>query len=318
MIPEFPDRLKKFATGYFGEEGQAWLEALPGILTQCCEKWGLTLGPISKEIKANYVGFATMPDGQEVVLKVGVPKFVQPEMDMLAIYDGRGINRMLAHDRELSAMLLERFTPGTMLVTMDDSKEQARIAGRIVRDLHRTPLPENASFKHVSDRLNKTISIVSDCTDSERARPYREQFDRLKAMIDGPLAEEPQILLHGDLHHFNILLDESRGWTAIDPQCEIGASCLEFGSFVGNAGEDDPTREETRATIVEAIEMLSETSGESQERVYSGAFFDYIVWTSRRLKDPPGDDEARKLEELDVFLEIGEGVDLEKTGLPSH
>ena len=314
MIPEFPDRLKRYATGYFGEEGEAWLEALPDILTRCCEKWGLTLGPISAEIKANYVGFATLPNGKEVVLKVGVPKFVQPEMDMLALYDGRGINRMIDHDRKLSAMLLERFTPGTMLVEMDDSREQARIAGRIARDLHRTPPPENPSFKHAADRLNKTISIVSESTDPERARPYRVQLDRLKAMVDGPLAKEPQILLHGDLHHYNILLDESRGWTAIDPQCEIGASCLEFGSFVGNAGGDEPTIEEERETIVEAIQMLSETSGESEERVYAGAFFDYMVWTSRRLKDPPDDDEARKLEEFGVFVEIGRDVDLERIG----
>lgn len=106
------------------------------------------------------------------------------------------------------------------------------------------------------------------------------------------MAEEPQILLHGDLHHFNILLDYKRGWTAIDPSCEIGPSCLEFGSFVGNAGEEEASKEEERATIVEAIEMLSETSRESLERVYAGTFFDYVVWTSRRLKDPPNDEEA--------------------------
>lgn len=96
------------------------------------------MGPISKEIKANYVGFATLPDGTEAMLKVGVPKFIQPEMDMLTIYGGRGINRLLDCDRDLNDMLLERFSPGTMLIEMDDSTEQARIADRISRELHRT------------------------------------------------------------------------------------------------------------------------------------------------------------------------------------
>ena len=121
MIPEFPDRLRRYATGYFGEDGKAWLAELPGILKRCCEKWGLTLGPISKEIRANYVGYAVMPSGENVVLKVGVPRFVQPEMKMLRIYDGRGINRMIDQDLDLSAMLLERFQPGTMLAHLQDS-----------------------------------------------------------------------------------------------------------------------------------------------------------------------------------------------------
>lgn len=122
--------------------------------------------------------------------------------------------------------------------------------------------------------------------------------------------------MHGDLHQFNILLDDKRGWTAIDPSCEIGPSCLEFGAFVGNAGEEEASKEEERATIVEAIEMLSETSRESLERVYADAFFDYMVWTSRRLKDPPNDEEAKKLEGLEIYLEIGEGIDLERLGPP--
>ena len=46
-------------------------------------------------------------------------------MKMLQIYDGRGINRMIDQDLDLSAMLLERFQPGTMLVHLDDSAEQA-------------------------------------------------------------------------------------------------------------------------------------------------------------------------------------------------
>ena len=314
LIPEFPDRLREFAVGYFGEDGEAWLTDLPNILTACCEKWGLTLGPIMKEIKANYVGYATMPSGEEVVLKVGVPRFVQPEMKMLDVYNGRGINRMIDHDLDLSAMLLECFRPGHMLWHVDDTTERARIAGRIARALHETPAPQEHDFKLRSDELDRSIADASLCTDVDRARPYLDQLSRLRTMLDGMMVNEPQILLHGDLHHFNILLDEERGWSAIDPQSRIGPSCLEYGSFVGNAGEDDPTREQERNTITEAIEMLSEGSGESEDRVYAGALFEYVLWSSRRLKDPPDEEEEKKLRSLEVYVEIGRGVDLEKIG----
>jgi streptomycin 6-kinase len=314
LIPEFPDRLHRYAEGYFGEDGKVWLVELPDILKRCCKKWGLELGPIMKEIKANYVGHARMADGQEVVIKVGVPRFVQPEMGMLEIYDGRGINRMIDCDLNLSAMLLERFRPGTMLRKLNDSREQARITGRIVRELHQTPAPQTHDFKHRAKQLEKSIADASLCTDLERSRPFLYQLARLKSMMDVLIATEPQILLHGDLHHFNILLDEARGWTAIDPQSRIGPSCLEFGTFVGNAGDDEAPISEERKTIVEAIEMLSEASGESEDRVYAGAFFEYVLWTSRAPKDEPTEHEEAKRQKLDLFLEIGGDVDLEKIG----
>ena len=154
MIPEFPDRMRRYAIGYFGADGEAWLEVFPDILTRCFEKWGLTLGPVVKEIKANYVGYAAMSSGEEVILKVGVPRFVQPEMKMLEIYDGRGINRTIDHDLDLSAMLLERFRPGTMLRELDDSREQARIAGRIIKGCIRHRL--TATIRSGSGQMNWT------------------------------------------------------------------------------------------------------------------------------------------------------------------
>ena len=45
------------------------------------------------------------------------------------------------------------------------------------------------------------------------------------------------MLLHGDLHHENILLDASGNWKAIDPQGRIGEQCLECGRFLLNEWE---------------------------------------------------------------------------------
>ena len=137
-----------------------------------------------------------------------------------------------------------------------------------------------------------------------------DQLTRLKEMIRVLEEKEGRILLHGDLHHSNILLDKSRGWAAIDPQCRVGPSCLEFGSFIGNAGEDDEDLEVERRIISEAIRNLSDTSGESEERLYAGALFEYVLWASRWLKDEPDEDEQVKLAKLGIYLEIGEGIDL--------
>ncbi len=76
---------------------------------------------------------------------------------------------------------------------------------------------------------------------------------------------EPQLLLHGDLHHWNILDDASRGWMAIDPKGVIGASCLDVGWFICNAMdfESGELRSEKRKILLETIRVFSDTLGES-------------------------------------------------------
>ncbi|MBD05930.1 MAG: hypothetical protein CME24_16445 [Gemmatimonadetes bacterium] len=130
---------------------------LPDILERCVEKGDLELGPATKEIKANYVGYATMPDGREVVIKVGLQRHIYSEARALRVWDGHGINRLIDHDRELSAMLLERFQPGTMLRELDDPVQQAQICGRIMRQLHETSVPDQHDFPHVGEKLAKTF-----------------------------------------------------------------------------------------------------------------------------------------------------------------
>ena len=45
---------------------------------------------------------------------------------------------------------------------------------------------------------------------------------------------EPLVLLHGDLHHDNILRKGDRDWVVIDPQGVVGAGFLEAGRFLQN------------------------------------------------------------------------------------
>ena len=88
--------------------------------------------------------------GEEAVLKVGVPHGdFSAEMEALAIYEGRGINRLIDCDKALNAMLLERLRPGKMLDSVEDAHEQSEIAARILQNLHATPAavePHTAAF----------------------------------------------------------------------------------------------------------------------------------------------------------------------------
>ncbi len=304
--PQFPERFRRYATREFGRAGEAWLAELPSILKRCCDKWGLTLGRPTEEIKVNYIAYVEMGTGAEAVLKVGVPHGdFSTEMEALAIYEGRGVNRLIDCDKVLNAMLLERLRPGKMLDSVENVREQSAIAARILQKLHAIPPPSNHALPHFVDWLRRAFADARSCKDRVRARGYVEQIPRVESMMEILMEpDEPQILLHGDLHHWNILSDAGRGWLAIDPKGVIGASCLDVGRFINNAMGFGETAAEKREILLEAIAVFSDVLGENEERMFAGAFCDKIMGASWGLKQDPDADEA-----LEVMVEMAKDVD---------
>ena len=92
-------------------QGRAWLADLPRLLEECAERWSLRLeGPIGD-------GFASLVVGAgDAVLKLQFPhRESENEAEALRVWDGDGAVRLLAHDPERHALLIERARPGTHL-----------------------------------------------------------------------------------------------------------------------------------------------------------------------------------------------------------
>jgi streptomycin 6-kinase len=311
-IPEFLKRFLRYANSGWGERGKAWLVELPGIIIRCCEKRDLTFGATTEEIKGNFIAYAETANGEEAVLKVGVPhRDFSTEMEALAIYDGRGINRLIDCDKELNAMLLERVRPGKMLESFGNGRERAEIAANILVNLHQTPWPSNHTLPHFTDWIKGAFKDARDCQDLERSGVYLEQIPRVEKMMERlTKPDEPQILLHGDLHHWNILQDERRGWMAIDPKGVIGAACLDAGRFIGNATAFGDSIAAKRGILIEAITVFSKVLGEAEERIFAGAFCDNVMANCWGLKDEPDDREVDSRQFLQLMVEIGREIDL--------
>src|SRR5215217_4442478 len=98
------------------DEGRAWLARLPELLNECVERWGLIVGPPFPYAYASLALPARLPDGGDAVLKICFPhRESEHEGDALRAWDGNGAVRLLAHDAERWALLLERCKPGTAL-----------------------------------------------------------------------------------------------------------------------------------------------------------------------------------------------------------
>lgn len=134
------------------------------------------------------------------------------------------------------AALMERLSPGTFLalLSLEGRDEEATV---IMADVIR--------------RMSRPRTILDGFTTVEG---WGEGFRRYAERGGGPLPSDlveraariyselcatqgPRTLLHGDLQHYNVLLDSARGWAFIDPKGVVGELEYEIGAMLRNPCE---------------------------------------------------------------------------------
>lgn len=231
MVPEDFARMTMTRQG---EVGRAWLERLPAILTGCAERWGLTLGVPMTPLSYNFVIPARRADGTEAILKVCVPNGEYArQVAALGRFDGRGSVRLLDSDAGDAALLLERCVPGTLLRRMAvvEDERATSIACDVMRLLWRTPGGPFPAMAEWNDDLRALRPYYGGGTG-----PFPAAIvDEVERLADDLSASAPApFLLHGDLHHDNILAAGRAPWLAIDPKGLIGEPAYEAGVLLFN------------------------------------------------------------------------------------
>lgn len=245
--------------------GAEWLENLPNLLAECERRWELTIRPSPFTLSYNYVAPATLADGTEIVLKVGVPnRELSTEIAALRLYDGRGCVRLLDADADQGILLLERLYPGEMLTIVTDDDEATRLAALAMQTLWR-PLPAEHSFPSVANwaaglaKLREEFGGGTGPYDKKLVETAESLFTDLLASSETP------VLLHGDLHHYNIL-SAGDGWQVIDPKGIAGEPAYEVGALLRNPFTlyDEP---DLKRITARRLDILAETLDLDRERL---------------------------------------------------
>jgi streptomycin 6-kinase len=214
-------------------QGVAWLARLPTILAECERRWSLQLG-LPFGLSYNYVAPAVRADGAEVVVKVGYPnEELLSEIEALRLYAGHGIVQLLDADPAQGAFVLERLRPGATLSTLADDDAATRIAATVMQQLW-CPVPAGHSFPSIADWAAGLARLRQQFDGGTGPLPRHlvELAEGLFAELLGSLGEP--VLLHGDLHHENILTAERHPWLAIDPKGVVGEREYEVGALLRN------------------------------------------------------------------------------------
>ena len=316
LPPEFVRNIE----GVFGKAGSQFLADLPALIDADSQKWGLTDVQPSPELSYNFVAFAACGE-EQVVLKMSVPnRESRSETAALRLFNGDGACRLIEYDKKKCWMLLERLKPGVMLSTLKDDEAATHIAADVMQKIRRSPaLAAGASVDYgttdTSIRSAQANFIkLSDWFDG--LKKLRPRFNggtgpfnaKLLARVEGSvkdffLENHQPVLMHGDFHHYNILLSE-RGWLIIDPKGVIGPACYEVGPLLINPWGDLLSGKNYRQMTKRRIDILHERLGFERERIREWGLAHAILSAWWSLEDHTGEEYALAFAEMIADLDI--------------
>jgi streptomycin 6-kinase len=213
----------------YGEKGQVWLKNLPSLLHRISRSYNLQDLTLVENLSYNLV-LTGWQERTPIALKIGVDKSsLQQEAAALKAFAGNGAIALRVTDNGF--LILERAMPGTSLKSFFPHRdpEALKIACGIMHNLHQAKIIDE-KFLHIKDWLQELKEYAGDSPHPALSFHHTQAStlaDRLLATM------APPVLLHGDLHHDNILYHEGK-WLAIDPKGVIGEPAYEVAAFIRN------------------------------------------------------------------------------------
>ena len=243
-----PDFTARMATVY--PNGAVWLEHLPSLLDEYAARFSLSLGapfPLSY----NYVTRAARSDGVQVVLKLGPPnRELSSEMAALAHWAGAGAPYLFYANPEAGVLIEELLWPGTTLLERFasggiDDESATRCCAEVMQALWRPAPPDPHALITVDSWMAGLAELRLRFAGGTGPFPPRlvamaeDLYRSLQSSAAAP------VVLHGDLHHGNVLYcasgdhpgnrpERDAGWLAIDPKGVIGEPAYEAGAWLRN------------------------------------------------------------------------------------
>ncbi|WP_077622814.1 aminoglycoside phosphotransferase family protein [Sediminibacillus massiliensis] len=284
---------------YFPNEGEAWLRKIPDLLSYCEEKWELKMEK-AYELSVNYVAPARMRDGRRVVVKVSIPgKEFENELEALQLLQSPKLVKVLDFDREAGVLILEELVPGTMLVDLEDDEHACFIAAGVLKGMLKKS-PSHTGLPSTEDRENSMRQIMQEHPEGLGPFPIAtlekacQVFHYLNKTI------ETYWLLHGDYHHYNILLSGEDNWMVIDPKGLVGEIEYDLIQYLLNKLPE----QDYYSIIQNRIDIFIDKLDLSRERLLMWGFCHTVLSTCWTVNDEKGTYEESFFKAVRVFEEM--------------
>jgi streptomycin 6-kinase len=254
--------------------GAEWLDQLPQLAADCAEHWELELGP---PLEGGNVSLVLQAG--DTVLKLNFPEEEsEHEADALALWNGDGAVRLLAHDPGRNALLLERCRPGTTLWELTDEREATSIAARLLLRIWRPPPPKHP-YRLLATEAARWATALPEQWE-RLGRPFdRKLVDAATAAAsDLSCSQEDLVVVHQDFHGGNVLRAQREPWLVIDPKPLVGERAFDAASLLRDR-RDELARDPAPARRIRArLDQLTDELGLDRERMRGWGIAHALAW----------------------------------------
>lgn len=242
------------------------------IFDACIATWGLT--PDGEPIHTPTSDLLpVLRDGVPAMLKVARVAEERRGNRLMALWNGDGAARVLAQGDD--AVLLERASGGSLADLCRDGRDDdaSRILCGTVARLHGLAAADPPEL----------VPLTVWFRDLEEAAGRGGIFTRAAATARTLLAAPTdETVLHGDIHHGNILDFGARGWLAIDPKGLRGERGFDYANMFCNP---DPETATDPATFRRRLTLVAAEAGLDRHRLACWI----LAWVGLSILWPPVD-----------------------------
>jgi streptomycin 6-kinase len=150
--------------------------------------------------------------------------------EIAAKFGGRGVVQVYEH--MAGAALFEKLDPGEPLAALTlagrDDEATEVLAMMLGRMAPGAPPEDCPTVEQSGGGFVRGAALNDERLPSTLLDPAQRIY------ADLCRTQREPALLHGDLHHYNVLSDRSRGWCAVDPKGVVGELEYELGAVLRN------------------------------------------------------------------------------------
>ena len=274
------------------------------IVEKYKKQWELTEIEFQSELSINsLIFYAVSKRYGKVILKILFNYHgYDNEILALKLFQGEHFCKLYAYSFEDMVYIMERIVPAHTLYESAPRNERIKIAGEIFNGLHRTDLPAG-TFPTYTQWFEAGKEGTKNREDCEELYQYLDSAERMLTDICKKYSRN--LLLHGDLHHENILKNENGGYTVIDPKGVIGDPVFDLSRFILDEFRDDLTSE-PKEEIIHFVQKLGDDVGIPCEILLRCLYIETVIWLFREeLANGESLEECRQLiENMKVAYEF--------------